>query len=595
MDNPLNEKQLQDLRRSVTESYRALAPFRRNRIESIKEHVGKHYSDDGAGHEVPLPYMALAADTYHWTLSSRVPQVMITPRRNFALRPQSERMEQALNHLFQHEINAYWSFSRATRNAIFGMGMMKCGTVPKYQVEIEGFQHDIGQFFADPVSIDDWVHDRRAKTYEQVTFAGNFYELPYQLVMEDPYFTNKDGLKPTSRFDTNELDGGERKAQEISRGDSWTPDAGEWMPMVKLLDLWLPMTGREPLFITIPVAEGKPLHVEEWTGPERGPYHLLGFGDVPDQIMPLPPAALWMDMHKFANALFRKAKQQALRQKTVTVYRGSAADDAAREQKASDGTMLLADDPDGIRELVRGGADPRTIALIIQSRDLFSWLAGNLDTLAGLSPQADTAAQENLLNTNAGKRFEQMQYSVYVFQHDVMKDGAWYTYNEPLIEYPTIHRVPGTDIAIPQAWTPDDREADFIEHEFSIDPNSLVFQTPGGKLRRLTEVWERFVIPMMPQLEARGITPKVETLLKLIAKYSNLPEIEEILDFGQPPMEAGGGSHERTMAPNTTRTNVRINRPGGTRSGRDAAMMQTLMGAGVQNAQMDAMMTGNNR
>ena len=48
--------------------------------------------------------------------------------------------------------------------------------------------------------------------------------------------------------------------------------------------------------------KAKPLRVVDWTGPPRGPYAVLGFNHVPSNIMPLPPVAIWQDLHDLANA-----------------------------------------------------------------------------------------------------------------------------------------------------------------------------------------------------------------------------------------------------------------------------------------------------
>jgi len=47
-----------------------------------------------------------------------------------------------------------------------------------------------------------------------------------------------------------------------------------------------------------------------------------------------------------------------------------------------------------------------------------------------------------------------------------------------------------------------------------------------------------------------------------------------------------GSAHSQKMSPNTTRTNVRVNRPGATESGKEEALVQTLMGGGVNDDQM---------
>ena len=79
--------------------------------------------------------------------------------------------------------------------------------------------------------------------------------------------------------------------------------------IVELRDIWLP---REQLIITVETGKlGPSLRVLEWDGPHSGPYRFLRFNEVPGNTMPLPPVALWRDLHDLANVLFRKLGLQS--------------------------------------------------------------------------------------------------------------------------------------------------------------------------------------------------------------------------------------------------------------------------------------------
>jgi len=71
-----------------------------------------------------------------------------------------------------------------------------------------------------------------------------------------------------------------------------------------------------------------------------------------------------------------------------------------------------------------------------------------------------------------------------------------------------------------------------------------------------------------------------------------MPELEELIIFnGEPMADRGEGPVQPVperprQSPQTTRTYERINRPGGTRPGSDAAMIQTLLGGRPQNAEL---------
>jgi hypothetical protein len=79
------------------------------------------------------------------------------------------------------------------------------------------------------------------------------------------------------------------------------------------------------------------LRVARTTGRTSGPYHMLGFTPVSDNILPLPPRAIWYDLHTLGNRIARKLARQAERLKRVLAYEGKAAEDDAEIAEADDG------------------------------------------------------------------------------------------------------------------------------------------------------------------------------------------------------------------------------------------------------------------
>jgi len=321
---------------------------------------------------------------------------------------------------------------------------------------------------------------------------------------------------------------------------------------------------------------------------------MLTFEDVPDNIMPLPPALLWLDQHELANSLFNKVGRQALRQKKVGTYAGGDVDDASAINASQDGDMFKCNDPSAVKELVFGGADQTAFAMTVQLKDQFSWFAGNLDSLGGLGPQSETVGQDKLIAENSSKRIAEMRDRVMDFASWIVNGIAYYLWTDPLIQIPLVYKIPGSGMEVPMEFNADTKTGEFLDYNIKITPYSLQYETPSQKLMTLMQVWERVILPMAPLLETQGIMPNMDGFLRTIAKYTNMTELEDILIFTNPPTtpEEGpvsgspgkgtGGSHERTLAPVTKRITERINRPGATRGGKDAALVQTLMGGNPQ-------------
>ncbi len=592
MSNPLNERQRKRLRAAAAYSRQKLEPFRRNNFESLCQYVGSHYGDGGAADRVPVNLIQLATAIYLRTLAARSPQVMVSsPYR--MLKPSAAKLELGMNHLLR-EIKFRDTIRMGVLNALYSIGIFKTGICAYGKVEIEGVHHDVGQPFCDVVHLDDWVHDCSARTFEEVAYCGNRYRLPKDAVMDNPIYTFDRDVQVTPSAQSG-MENGTAKAESLTQGQE---SGGEtFHEMIELWDYFLP---QENLIVTLLAdnEDAAPIRVVDWEGPENGPFHLLSFSDVPNNIMPSPPVNAWRDIHELSNDLFRKLGRQASRQKTILGVQGGADADGNRIVNASDGDVMRVDSPDKAKEYRFGGIDQQNLLFFLQCKDIFSYIGGNLDTLGGLSPMADTAKQEELLVNSSNKQTADMQDQVMTLVERVCGDLGWWLWTDPLIELPLIQRVQGTDIEIPVTFSAEAREGDFLDYNFKIKPYSMAHDSPGQRLQALTQVWTQWIMPNLQFMQQLGIEPDWEALLRLVAKYTNNDDLEEILKFGGPPTmprpEPIGQPEKGSAGPakpaQTTRTYERISRPGASRAGKDAAMSAMLMGQNPQPKEMAGMM-----
>lgn len=110
-----------------------------------------------------------------------------------------------------------------------------------------------------------------------------------------------------------------------------------------------------------------------------------------------------------ANRVFRKLGRQSDRQKTVTLVQAGQEDDGRRLVESSDGDVIRTDRPEGTREARFGGVDQPTLAFLVQLKDLFVYMGGNLDALGGLGKLSETVGQEQLIAKSASARIADMQ------------------------------------------------------------------------------------------------------------------------------------------------------------------------------------------
>jgi hypothetical protein len=337
-----------------------------------------------------------------------------------------------------------------------------------------------------------------------------------------------------------------------------------------------------------------PLREQEWVGPDCGPYHFLGFQKVPGNAMPKAPVQDLRALHDAVNMLLRKTIRQSERQKELLLVGQGATEDGTRIVKADDGQVIRADHPEQTKAANFGGPNQQVFALLIALKDIFSWSAGNLDIMGGLSPQSKTAAQDQMLNANSSKSVADMQDTTVRGVTGVLTSLMWYWHHDPYRTYQAVHRLPGApDLSLVRRLAPDRRQTvKFEDLKLQVDPYSLQHTTPQQRMQQLTQLVTQIVLPALPVLQQQGISLDMSTFLSKIAKYQDMPDLPEIVQFNEPPTaEAQGGGYGDDAAPqpgNKTTTIERVNRPGGTQKGKDQTLVASLMGANPQPSEMAA-------
>ena len=122
----------QQLRKAIQHSRKRLQPYREKRVRSIREFVGRNYSDTGSRDRVPVNMLELFISTYSRQLVANRPNVMIRPRVR-RLAPQADELQLATNHVLG-EMDIETTLRLAVIDALFSMGIVKVGvTEPKQE------------------------------------------------------------------------------------------------------------------------------------------------------------------------------------------------------------------------------------------------------------------------------------------------------------------------------------------------------------------------------------------------------------------------------------------------------------------------------
>jgi hypothetical protein len=578
---------MEKLRERVRTSREVLRPFREERELAIREYAGPYYGKR-LGHRIPTNFLSLFVDIHVRQLAAHAPRVLATTEVK-GLHPFAKTVEKAINYRLK-EIVFEDTVQRWVKDALFRMGILRVAE-EHYDTDIaEGETEETGVPLMRPhlqvISLDDWVHDAAARVggsqlFRNVTFCGHIQRQRRE-VFEELKFIPKKVRDKFLESGKSMQEGGERRAEDIPRGRSFNHE--DYDPIVEWFNLWLP---REKKIVWLPM-EGstKPLHVMDWNGPEHGPYHLLGFATVPDSPMPKSVIDDVLDLHYFANNLMNKMENQARRQKILNAFRGTP-EDAQRANAASDGDWFHLENPEGIKEVSLGGADPMSMTLFLQVRQLISYLGGNMDIVGGLGAQSETATQDQMLGASAGMRLEDMQDRTMSATKRVVEALAEYAWHDEAFDPPLYKRIEGLNLALPTSFAFEDRQGKFPDYHIKLEPYSMRDQSPESRARDLMQLVTQIVLPLMqtgiPQQQ--GITLDLSEVLRLYSGYKGIDDIERILTLSgeEAPLEATAQAPRQ--AANTTRTNIRENRPSGVQSSQENALAQQLMGMAAQRRQ----------
>lgn len=582
----LHDIDVERLRESMEWSARQLAPFRQLHTEAVKYYAGSRYAGTGVA-RMPVNMMRLAVDIWVRQLVSQDPRCLVLTNAS-ELKIDAYELEIAVNHVFR-QIQLGDTLARVVRDAMFTLGIMKIGVTEQYLAASSGMPSAGGQVFAEPVLFEDWLHDANARSLEECDWYGNRYRVPLQSVLGNEEYSKEARSRLERTRSRNMGDGlGESQSRESEITGASDFNRTEFREHIELWDIYIPS---DRVVVTLAAQAGTPaLAVKPWVGPEQGPFRLLFLSRVPGNLLPAAPAQHIYELQDLLTRLFNQLGRQASRQKTLTIVDGQADADgtAERVMDGDDGAVIRTSHIDGVREMKYGGIDPGNFQFVDYIKQLFSYLGGNLDAMGGLAQQANTLGQEQLLVQTSSEMIRDMQAKVLKFTKDVMTDLGWWLYTDQLGSYDLAKNIEGYG-EIPFQYGPDNRRAEFYNFNLDLSPYSLQSKGPQERLSAIMQISQNLLLPLAPQMGEWGLQLNLKKLIELVGKYSDLPEIADLISSDQKlmgsgivqnPHGRGGGSERPLQSPNTTRNYVRSNvSTGPTNNARSHQAVQNLMKA----------------
>lgn len=140
---------------------------------------------------------------------------------------------------------------------------------------------------------------------------------------------------------------------------------------------------------------------------------------------------------------------------------------------------------------------------------------------------------------------------------------------------------------IPFQYGPDSRKAEFYQFNIELSPYSLKNKGPQERLAAIMQIAQQLLLPMAPQLGEWGLQLNLKRLIELVGKYSDLPEVAELISSNQTllgtgivqnPRASGSSPSRPLQSPSTTRSYIRQNvSTGPTNNARSAEAINNLM------------------
>lgn len=563
-----DETQRDRLFTAVEQSFRRLEWARNLNYGLVEEYVGDGYGRPGVRirDQKVLNLSSQVVDAYVMSLVANRPRILVTPKSQ-QLKAFAAKYQVAMNNLIE-EIGLEFTLKQWVLDAFFLVGIIKVQRAESGAVQLELDRWaDPGSPFASNVSIDNFVFDIMAPRYSLVKFAGDMYRMPLEDLKNGPY--DQDVVKklaPTSKHTRRE--GGEFRLEAISQGAE--VDEDELEPMVDVCDLWVPRSEKIYTFALdgpgiFRAAKQPPLAVMDADEPESGPYEILGFGDVAENILPLSPAAQLSHLEKTINNILRKQSRRARAQKQVHTYPPSEAKEAEGVRIAADDEWRQVTDPAQIKTVQSGGVDAASQQFANELLALHDRAAGNLTSILGLGAQSDTVGQEQLIHQASGKKIADMQQRVVCGTLRVIRRLGWHLWNDRAKVIPGEMALEGVDgYAVDATWTPDDREGSFEDYDLPVDVYSMPYQSPAQRANAINQLLTTLYIPLAPLLQQQGGQLNLQALTEIHAELLNEPRFREIVQFSAMPMEPGPDEEAAVKPSQTTRNYVRRSQSGGT-------------------------------
>lgn len=479
--------------------FNRLRPFRKLRMSLIGMYAGAHYPGfDVADQPFPVFHRAMMATLAR--LAGNDAEVIIDPKVRGDLKAYAKMMSHRGTNILL-ENNYRQQKGDVLIDALTGgFGIMKTGLAAKDGGDFEGEYLDEGEIYIRRISPDDFGVGSGATNWDDKEVVFHRYSISDWYLLENDLMT-EDEIGRLPKATERSEPGSANRGQDFDSGNH----------KVDLIDIWVApgILSREAMIITIPgnpqagpslfreerIERSRIIQQREYVGPDGGPYSMLTFNPVPDNVFGSAPFGYVKVLSHAVNNLGMSILDAEMDYKKLG-FGGGNHNDSDTIRQSRNGDFVELEDPGTIGTLEIGGASPHAYSSLQFAKHSFNQEAGNSDLLSGVGGggKNTTATEIAEVSNSQSVMIDLLDRRGMQFDNDVVGRAMWHEHSNPMLGGTIPLEAAG--IVVPVNLTPEVRgDADYYDFNFTIRVGSMRLVSPEQHTKRVMEFMANIVMP----------------------------------------------------------------------------------------------------
>jgi hypothetical protein len=531
-DNPRSLKSAIKAARSARAKYEPHWKRYRNEI------CGPDYRK-GEGVKRLTNYPYLFESTFLPELAARNPEVIVKAAREFTDGQMADAHGLAINVILQRQ-KFLDELRLMVKDGMYAFMFCKTGLYPMGSQDPTANGTEHGSFYGDPMWLDanmpfverispfKAIWDDSAASFSRCSYVGHEFERDSESVRLDDRYDNAAKL---------DLPDGKLLMTDHDREQYNAFESDEIPDFQKLIELYVRPTNCLYTLLETSKDEFVILRKVPYYGPPGGGYHLRGFIDATDRVIPIAPSVAWWQQYLELERNEQAANKQAWAEKRVATTSANDAE-AAKKFKAAAPDDLVLDIPD-VKEVSTGGVTADRMNYLNTRRAALEDSSAVASVRRSDVGGQNSATGDSIKNTAANNRINDMRGVIVEFVKEAANDIGYYVHSNPTIQiFTTIMSEEGlpADVMIqggpstdPETGAPLADQPDWSSFSLDIDPRTLYLDNDEIKRMKSMEDATFMLTVLEPSLQMQGMTLNKLALAKWLEHNASIPGLVRMI------------------------------------------------------------------